>query len=1082
MRSIFFCLAGVSRASSSVQVKTAGTYPELRVDGKPFFIHGAAFFYPRLPRDLWERSLQTSKELGINTIDLYIPWNWHEALENQPDFDGRTNPRKDVLGLMRIISRLGLKAVIRPGPYICAEWKNGGYPDWLLRRPEYKMAPRSIAEGRYPPLSSLQYSDPETAARGWLENETHKKHLERWYKTVIDKIVKPFSSEKGGPVILIQLDDDQPAGNRNNGPYFWKYMKWLRDIFLKEGISLPLFLNPSESYVPALGHKETGKPHLWLMTQWYQRFYGVDLTTASYILLEPAVEYIKTDPEFPPVISEFNAGFFAMEFNPYGMPTHPTNTLTAARVMIQNGLKGFIHFPLQDSLYPAGYEIPSTNPYYTWESALDVNGTKKDKARSVRRIGTLIRTQGELLAASHKWADVGVINPLGALDYTRLSTGAAAAVEAGLLKVEEWLIKNRINGEFVDPQNQPIEQLLRYQTLLNPLSSKAELPAMSLLAESKLRRYAAGGGRLVPVDTASADWQEVLSRLSVGKKVESGNWVYAAELVSDRGSLPLGKRDKGAENFGFLMMTNLGDEKVESEMSVADPYDAGNRISMGPLTLPGKDSLCLPLRVRFSRLLKKLPSFLGRTDEIYAASAELEGIEADNSSVKLRFYAPENGRVKLKLKTTRLELELNGEEFKDYLVEPESGLLSISLPKGPAPDFSQVLRLAAPYYIPPPDIRVNPAPFVYEFPAQVGYRIRPDVSLASYPPLILAELGEKKDFISLILKNPAGTKKVITRKKTITVKWVPAGIPAEPREQTVEIEPGAESRLRFEFPESGDTLLPGTLYITGQTSRLKIPLSVLRIPSSGAVYYTYDFDRDGNPESVLENAKIRVVVSPVAGGRIFQMVSKDTGANLVASPGMLREIFTAMEPLDTAWDGKPLPGWTRSRTPGLNTRAYSVDRIIQNGSQAGLSLSCFVPDVSPGGVTVKKTITLEGESSAVVVDYEIGAASATLSQELKIHHVLLLDSTSYLWYLENGSVQKESLAQAVRKEFHPSWLGIQNSSDSWAVELFSGASVSLNAKKNHAILEITPGNLSLPQTYHFRLRYLVGPDAIQTLN
>ena len=592
---IFFCLAGVSRALPSVQVKATGTYPELWVEGKPFFIHAAAFFYPRLPRDLWEKSLQTSKELGINTIDLYIPWNWHEARENQLDFDGSANPRKDVLGLMRIISGLGLKAIIRPGPYICNEWKNGGYPDWLLRRPEYKMSGRSIAEGRYPPLSALQYSDPETAAKAWLENETHKKHTERWLRTVMDKIVKPFSSEKGGPVILVQLDDDQPAGNRNNGPYFWKYMKWHRDIILKTGVSLPLFLNPAESYVPALGNKDMGKPHPWLMTQWYQRFYGVYLTTSSYILLESAVEYIKTDPEHPPVISEFNAGFFALEFNPYGMATHPTNTLTAARVLIQNGLKGFIYFPLQDSLYPAGYEIPSVNPHYTWESALAVTGEKRDKARSVERNGTLIRTQGELLASSHKWADVGIVNPLGALDYTRLSTGTVAAVKTGIKNLEEWLLENRINCEFVDPQNQPLEQLSRYPLLLNPFSSKTTLPAMSSQAVSKLRRYADGGGRLIPVDTASTDWQETLSRLPVERKVKSGNWVYASELVSNRGSLPLGQRDRSVENFGFLLMTNLGDEKVESEMSAADPYDAGNRISVGALTLPGKDSLCLPL-------------------------------------------------------------------------------------------------------------------------------------------------------------------------------------------------------------------------------------------------------------------------------------------------------------------------------------------------------------------------------------------------------------------------------------------------------------------------------------------------------
>src|SRR5258705_171177 len=123
-----------------VEIKQANSYPEFRVEGKPFFIHAAAFLYPRLPRDLWESSLKSVKEMGINTIDLYIPWNWHEDRPGRLDFDGHTNPRKDLIDLMKMIAKLGLRAIIRPGPYICAEWKNGGYPDWLLTSPEYKMS------------------------------------------------------------------------------------------------------------------------------------------------------------------------------------------------------------------------------------------------------------------------------------------------------------------------------------------------------------------------------------------------------------------------------------------------------------------------------------------------------------------------------------------------------------------------------------------------------------------------------------------------------------------------------------------------------------------------------------------------------------------------------------------------------------------------------------------------------------------------------------------------------------------------------------------------------------------------------
>src|SRR5204862_88414 len=125
------------------------------------------------------------------------------------DFDGRTNPRKDVLGLLELISRLGLRAIVRPGPYVCAEWRNGGYPDWLLGDPSYKMSRRSILEGRYPPLSSLQYPDPETAAKGWLENPLHLRATEEWYRTVASRVLIPHSIDRGGPILLVQLDDDQ---------------------------------------------------------------------------------------------------------------------------------------------------------------------------------------------------------------------------------------------------------------------------------------------------------------------------------------------------------------------------------------------------------------------------------------------------------------------------------------------------------------------------------------------------------------------------------------------------------------------------------------------------------------------------------------------------------------------------------------------------------------------------------------------------------------------------------------------------------------------------------------------------------
>src|ERR1700693_469971 len=115
-----------------VAIVQHGGYPELQVDGHPFFIYSAAFFYARIPRNLWESSLDRYRELGINTIDIYIPWNWHEPREGEFDFDGHSNPRRDLRVLLQLLARKGFRCIARPGPTILNEWRHGGYPEWLL--------------------------------------------------------------------------------------------------------------------------------------------------------------------------------------------------------------------------------------------------------------------------------------------------------------------------------------------------------------------------------------------------------------------------------------------------------------------------------------------------------------------------------------------------------------------------------------------------------------------------------------------------------------------------------------------------------------------------------------------------------------------------------------------------------------------------------------------------------------------------------------------------------------------------------------------------------------------------------------
>jgi len=138
------------------QMRVVNTYPEYWVDGTPFFPYAGAFFYYRLPRDRWAEEILALKAMGLNTLDVLPLWNWHEPEEGQIDFDGHSNPRRDLKYVFQLADSMGLKITLRPGPYGTNEWRNGGYPDWLLRRPEYHMSQQAILEGRYPRWSGLQ--------------------------------------------------------------------------------------------------------------------------------------------------------------------------------------------------------------------------------------------------------------------------------------------------------------------------------------------------------------------------------------------------------------------------------------------------------------------------------------------------------------------------------------------------------------------------------------------------------------------------------------------------------------------------------------------------------------------------------------------------------------------------------------------------------------------------------------------------------------------------------------------------------------------------------------------------------------
>ncbi len=111
------------------------------LDGKPFQIISGAIHYPRIPRAYWRDRLRKAHAMGLNTVETYAFWNVHEPEPGKFDFTGQN----DIAEFIREAQQEGLYVILRPGPYVCAEWEFGGFPPWLMKDP--KMVVRSSYPG-----------------------------------------------------------------------------------------------------------------------------------------------------------------------------------------------------------------------------------------------------------------------------------------------------------------------------------------------------------------------------------------------------------------------------------------------------------------------------------------------------------------------------------------------------------------------------------------------------------------------------------------------------------------------------------------------------------------------------------------------------------------------------------------------------------------------------------------------------------------------------------------------------------------------------------------------------------------------
>jgi hypothetical protein len=441
-------------------VTTERGTPSFTVDGHPFYVYGAAFFYERTPRDEWRRDLERYKALGINTIDVYIIWNWHEPDARTIDFDGHTNTRRNLRALFLLIHELGLKAIVRPGPVIRNEWRNGGYPDWLLRRPEYDMPLHDILEGRYPATATYQNAHADAAADEWLHNPVHLQYAANWLHDALTAI-EPWSHD----VIAIALDDDQGAYIDNDtwpAPHWHAYMDWLKSqVQSTVGLHVPLFINTFQM-------KVTASAPVWAWGNWYQSdAYRIADHDLAQLMFSTAL--LQTQPNLPVMSSEFQAGWLQGADEVAPRAAAPENTTLALHEMLQLGVHGVVNFPLQDTLNPAGYEAPWANWFYAWDAAFALQGDPAARAAPSEAFGSLVQRAGPLLATLTPRADVAIAWLGDAYDVRLMTNERFGALAAATIAEQQRCRALALTCRFVDLRAASLAQLQAIRVLVLPV-------------------------------------------------------------------------------------------------------------------------------------------------------------------------------------------------------------------------------------------------------------------------------------------------------------------------------------------------------------------------------------------------------------------------------------------------------------------------------------------------------------------------------------------------------------------------------------------------------------------------------------
>ncbi len=374
------------------------------INGKDTLIMSGAFHYPRCPKALWRDRLQKFKLAGFNTIESYVFWNYHEPEEGKVDLT-------EFEEFVKAVHDMGLMMIVRPGPYVCAEWDRGGFPSW-------------VAAMRFP----LRSNDPVS-----IQTSQH------WFSEVLPIIMKN-QVMLGGPIIMVQVENEYDYWQSLPDDAKRDYVRALAEMVWNAGITIPVITCWTKQ---ARENSYPDMARIMDTCNFYPRW-------KILAQLPPALEKLRREePDSPLAISELQGGWFsefggALSVNQEGVDAAQINLLT--KVALELGVTSFSYYM---GFGGTNFDWAAKRLTTTYDYAAPIRepGGLWDKYYAVRGIGLSLRALGGVLTRASTLPNIQSTNENVTVTERALATSAVLFVR------ENANAPQRFKMTFTDPHS-----------------------------------------------------------------------------------------------------------------------------------------------------------------------------------------------------------------------------------------------------------------------------------------------------------------------------------------------------------------------------------------------------------------------------------------------------------------------------------------------------------------------------------------------------------------------------------------------------------------------------------------------------